>query len=85
MVPKKILIVSQHFPPDKSGNASRVYDLSKNLVEMGLHVTVYSPFPSFPHGTFPRVNKLRLNRAVDGIWNYKVWNWQPRAHDPLLY
>jgi colanic acid biosynthesis glycosyl transferase WcaI len=79
---KKVLIVSQHFPPDKSGNASRVYDLSKNLVNLGLQVIVYSPFPSFPHGSFPRVNKLRTSQSVDGISNFKTWNWQPRAPNP---
>ena len=82
MANKKILIISQHFPPEKSGNASRVYDLSKNLVEFGLHVTVYSPFPSFPHGMFPKINKLRMNRVIDGIYHYKVWNWQPGDKDP---
>ena len=82
MTKKKFLIISQHFPPEKSGNASRVYDLSKNLVEYGLQVTVYSPFPSFPHGAFIRINKLRTNRVIDGIYHYKVWNWQPNAKDP---
>jgi colanic acid biosynthesis glycosyl transferase WcaI len=79
---KRILIISQHFPPEESGNASRVYDMSKNLVEFGSHVTVYSPFPSFPHGSFPKVNKLRMNRNIDGIHHYKTWNWQPDAKDP---
>ncbi|RLF57356.1 MAG: glycosyltransferase WbuB [Thermoplasmata archaeon] len=78
----KMIIISQHFPPDKSGNASRIYDLAKNLVKLGANVTVYSPFPSFPHGTFPKVNKLRSNRIIDGIIHYKVWNWQPSSKDP---
>jgi glycosyltransferase involved in cell wall biosynthesis len=79
---KRILIVSQHFPPDKSGNASRIYDLSKNMVECGAHVTVYSPFPSFPYGNFKRKYKLRSNHIVDGIYHFKVWNWQPELRNP---
>ena len=82
MAQKRILIISQHFPPEKSGNASRVYDLSKNMVNFGAHVIVYSPFPSFPYGTFQRINKLRSNRIIDGIYHFKIWNWQPDFEDP---
>ena len=43
---------------------------------------MYSPFPSFPHGSFKRINKLRKNRVIDGIFHYKIWNWQPSFEDP---
>ncbi len=82
---KKILIISQHFPPEKSGNASRVYDLSKNMVELGARVIVFSPFPSFPHGSFPRINRIRSNRTIDGIYHFKIWNWQPDFKDPSFF
>lgn len=79
---KRILIVSQHFPPEKSGNASRIYDMSINLIKLGLDVTVVSPPPSFPHGTFKRTWKLINYRNIEGIENVNLWTWQPNSRDP---
>ena len=79
---KRILIVSQHFPPERSGNASRIYDMSVNLSKLGLDVTVVSPPASFPHGTFKRTWKLINHRNIDGVENVNLWTWQPNSRDP---
>lgn len=78
----RILIVSQHFPPDNSGNASRIYDLSKNLVKQGVKVTAISPYPSFPHGSFKRIWKLHSSRKIDGINHISLFTWQPNGGNP---
>ena len=83
MEPKRsILIVSQHFPPERSGNASRIYDLALNLTKQGVDVHVLSPFPSFPTGTFSRTWKVSSDSKTDGIHLTNLWTWQPLSKDP---
>jgi hypothetical protein len=78
----RILIVTQHFPPDKSGNASRIYDLAKHLVALEAQVLVLSPFPTFPHGSFPRSFHLHSQETVDGIVHINIFSWQPSSSIP---
>lgn len=78
----EILLITQHFPPDKSGNASRIYDLSRNLVQLGAQVTVVSPYPSFPHGSFKRIWKLHDCKKIDGVKLINLFTWQPATSDP---
>lgn len=78
----KILFITQHFPPENSGNASRIYDLSRNLVLLGSQVTVISPFPNFPHGRFKKTRKSHSYREIDGIKHYGIFSWQPPYKNP---
>ncbi|MDG3547074.1 glycosyltransferase family 4 protein [Methanobacterium formicicum] len=81
--PTKILIVSQHFPPDKSGNASRIYDISVNLSLDDVDVKVLAPFPSFPHGNFEKKNKIiKRKRINSNLTLINIFAWQPSIHDP---
>jgi colanic acid biosynthesis glycosyl transferase WcaI len=79
---KKVLIVSQHFPPERSGNASRIFDLAFHLVKQGVDVTVISPHPTFPTGAFSRTWKLRSQTCINGIESVRLWSWQPISQDP---
>ena len=77
-----ILIISQHFPPERSGNASRIYDMACNLTTQGVNVHVISPFPTFPTGTFPRTWKKSSDSRIHGIDVTNLWAWQPISKDP---
>ena len=77
-----VAIVSQHFPPDSSGNASRVHDTAKHLTSEGWDVTVLAPPPAFPHGQFDRRWERRRTRDEDGVTVHNLWAWQPTAEDP---
>jgi glycosyltransferase involved in cell wall biosynthesis len=79
---KKVLIISQHFPPEKSGNASRIYDLAFHLVKQGTDVTVISPHPTFPTGAFSRTWKIFSQVRVNGIESVRLWSWQPISSNP---
>lgn len=79
---KSVVIVSQHYPPDKSGNASRIHDTAKHLTTEGWDVTVLSPPPAFPHGQFDRSWSRKESRENDGMTVHNLWAWQPTAEDP---
>lgn len=81
----RILILTQHFPPELSGNASRMYDLAKNLMLLGCTVTVISPHPTFPHGSFKKKWKRYLYEEADGIKHFKIFTWQPGGSDPSFF
>lgn len=78
----KVVIISQHFPPERSGNASRIYDMAVNLSKQDLDIVVLSPPPTFPTGSFKRTWKLLASRDIDGIKNSQIWTWQPVSRDP---
>ncbi|KAF5087787.1 MAG: glycosyltransferase family 4 protein [Methanoculleus horonobensis] len=79
---KQVCIVSQHFPPEKSGNASRIHDTAAHLAKLGIGVTVLAPHPTFPTGSFPRTWRRSDVQEVDGIRVVHLWTWQPGSGDP---
>lgn len=79
---KRILIITNNFPPEKSGNASRIYDLAKNLVKLSMDVTIICPHPTIPIGNFSRIRKRRTEDEIDGIDVDRIWTWQPVNNDP---
>jgi len=78
----KILIITNNFPPERSGNASRIHDLSKNLVKLGMKAMVICPHPTIPIGNFKRINDRKKKEKLDGIHVNRIWTWQPKRKDP---
>ena len=48
-----VLLVTQYFPPDLGGVATRTSNLVKGLALNGCNVTVITGFPHYPHGRIP--------------------------------
>ena len=80
-----VVVVSQHYPPDRSGNASRICDTCTHLSEREWDVTVLAPPPAFPHGQFSRTWTRRTSKRRDGVTVYRLWSWQPTATDPSFW
>ncbi len=78
----KILVISQHFPPDRSGNASRIFDITRHIAKYGDDVTVLSPHPNFPHGSFERKWSLSESKHIEGINVINILSWLPGSKDP---
>ncbi len=77
-----IVFVSQQFPPDRSGHASRIDGTTASLASNGWDVTVLAPPASFPHGEFER-NWRRSERTThDRVTVIRLWSWQPTDPDP---
>jgi glycosyltransferase involved in cell wall biosynthesis len=77
-----VVVVSQHFPPEKSGNASRVHDTTKFLAQDGWDVTVLAPPPTFPHGEYPRSWEWTNTTEQDNITVHRLWAIQAISDDP---
>lgn len=78
----KILVVSQHFPPERSGNASRISDMVKYISRDGSDVTVLAPHPSFPPGSFDKNWSLSRKTLVENVKLVNLFSWQPSTKDP---
>ena len=78
----KILVVSQHFPPEKSGNASRISDMVKYISRDDCDVTVLAPHPSFPPGSFDKNWSLSRKSLVENVKLVNLLSWQPATKNP---
>ncbi len=77
-----VVFVSQQFPPDRSGHASRLSALATTLAAEGWDVSVLAPPPSFPHGEFEWSWQRRDTTHVDGVEVIRLWTVQPTRPDP---
>ncbi len=50
----RVLIISQYFPPDMGGGATRAFNVAKGLFLAGCDVTVVTAFPHYPTGNIPK-------------------------------
>src|SRR5229473_3184625 len=67
--PKRILYLSQYFPPEMGAPAARVSELSREWARLGHDVTVMTGFPNHPTGVVPPEYRGEFLRRemVDGI------------------
>jgi len=77
------VIVSQRYPPEKGGNASRIHDTAVNLGD-GFNVTVLAPSSCYPPGNFERTWKRKQTDRDKGVVVHRLWTWQPQRENPSL-
>ena len=82
--PSHYVVVSQRFPPEKGGNASRIYDTVTNLVDDETRVTVLAPPACYPPGNFERTWDRQTTDFMDGVVVRRLWSWQPQVENPGL-
>lgn len=82
MTCRRVVFVSQRFPPDKGGNAARIHDVTTHLNGDQWDVTVLAPPPSYPPGEFDRSWTRKQTEHVDGVAVHRLWSWQPQTEDP---
>jgi len=78
------VVVSQRFPPEKGGNASRIHDTATNLADEDVAVTVLAPPSCYPPGNFERTWARSRTEHVDGVVVRRLWSWQPQRENPGL-
>jgi glycosyltransferase involved in cell wall biosynthesis len=79
---RRVVFVSQMYPPEKGGNPSRIHDTAVHLRDEGWDVTVLAPPPSYPPGEFERTFRRASTDTIDGVTVHRLWTWQPRGDDP---
>jgi len=82
--PNSYVFVSQRYPPEKGGNASRIRDLAANVAD-GARVTVLAPPPCYPPGNFDQSWERTESERIDGVIVRRLWSWQPQTENPGLF
>ena len=69
-----VVMISQYFPPDISGGATRAFNYAKCLEQQNFHVTVITAHPH-QHGpvTGKYKHKIILKEKMDGFDIIRVW------------
>jgi hypothetical protein len=50
-----VIILSQIFPPDMGGSATRAYNITRGLILNNVKVTVVAGFPHYSSGNVPKL------------------------------
>ena len=66
-----VLILSQIFPPDMGGSATRAYNVAKGLILNNVKVTVVAGFPHYPTGNVPKQLRKRA-LSIEYMDGFKV-------------
>ena len=74
-MPKRFLILTQHFPPEVGAAQIRLHALAKQLQAHGHAVRVVTAMPNYPRGeVFPEYRGLRFAREeMDGLSVTRTW------------
>ncbi|HUV30554.1 MAG TPA: glycosyltransferase family 4 protein [Acidobacteriota bacterium] len=69
-----ILVVSQHFPPER-GAVRRLFEFSRFFVQNGHNVSVLTAVPNYPDGVVPPKyrGKFFCTEEMDGVKVYRSW------------
>ena len=81
---KSVIIVTQHFPPEATGGASRLYEMARSLQD-AYDVTVVCPPPTFPFTKYKRERYLYRRESFNGFNVFRLWTYQPSKHYPSLF
>lgn len=77
-----VAVVSQQYPPELGGNATRVGDTAQELARVGWDVSVLAPPRSYPPENYPRSWQRHEHVVEDGVDVHRLWSWQPTRADP---
>ncbi|WNB92695.1 glycosyltransferase family 4 protein [Bacillus sp. NEB1478] len=71
----RIILLSQHFPPEVGAPQIRLYEVSKELIKRGHDVEVITAFPHHPHGIIPDEYKGKFYQyeEYEGIPVHRSW------------
>jgi Glycosyltransferase len=74
-VPKRFLILTQHFPPEVGAAQIRLHAFAKQLQANGHEVRIVTAMPNYPRGeVFPEYRgKRRVSEVLDGLRVTRTW------------
>jgi len=81
---KDVLIISQYFPPESVGRASRIFQMAKFL-KKSHNIKVMCPPPTYPFTKFKKVNDLPRLEKIDEIEVIRIKTFQPPTIEPSFF
>lgn len=74
---KKILILTQYFPPEVGATQTRLYETGQALLQKGISIDVFTAMPSYPKGIIFDQYRGRFmrNENIDGLNVHRVWSY----------
>ncbi len=72
---KKVLILSQYYPPEKGAPQIRLSKMAKVMAKNGIDVSVLTGFPNYPEGIIYKEYQNIFNyiEKIDDIKVYRTW------------
>ncbi|MBS1772965.1 MAG: glycosyltransferase family 4 protein [Bacteroidetes bacterium] len=72
---RRILILTQYYPPETGAPQNRLSSLAKNLKKFGAHVEVLTAMPNYPSMQIKEGYKRRwfMKEVIEGIVVYRSW------------
>ena len=84
-MPKRFLILTQHFPPEVGAAQNRLHAFAKHLQARGHVVRVVTAMPNYPKAEiFPAYRGMRLAREeIDGLTVTRTWIYPATGRNVL--
>ena len=83
---KKILLITNYFPPEKGAAPNRMLSLAQALGNEGYDVTVVCPLPSYPHGKIFQDyrGKIMATEKVSYGNIKRLWVWPSNSTNKIV-
>jgi glycosyltransferase involved in cell wall biosynthesis len=86
MEDKKILLVSNYFPPEKGAASNRMWSLAEGLSRNGYEVHVVCPLPNYPQGVIFTGFKgsFYKKKKKGSIAIHRLWLWPSNSSNKFI-
>lgn len=78
---KRIVLLTQYFPPETGAPQTRLFELALGLQQRGWEVAVLSSMPNYPHGKIHKEYRAKFfhTESIQGIRVYRYWLYASNA------
>ena len=83
---KRVLIISNYYPPEIGAASNRIKNLAEGLVLANMEVTVICPLPNYPKGiVFPKYKgKFNASEERNGVFIKRYWLYPSKSKNSFI-